>query len=603
MASPNLTPVDFDPFQAEGEDSAAALMRYEHHLLEMQEQQQQATHQQSIPETPPGEGYWQGVLRRGGEIGSERLARLGTTLRAPGEALWGMRGFTPEEQQQAGSSLAGLAMTGGFGRAMLAGEVPANDLLGIIAGRSAKTADLEALATRNRIAGPPTYDPRNVGAWRQTGWYYGPEGLPKFEISDEGANLVKSPMGDRQAGDFAYQAMHDAGPGTTRTLGEIWDHPALYAAYPHLAEMPVEFGEKLGALGSYSPVNKKITVGKQVLSGDPFSFEQTLAHEVQHAIQDFEGFGKGATDRYYDPKLHEAAIALHQQVQAKTAGLKSMLQLSPEDQKWVQEANATLDKYSDFMKKFGVTGYKLSAGENESNSVMNRLEQSAAQNKLVPPWKTVKVPIESQDVVPQWTRPGYERPPGGFGPESPVPIDRLVGGGGGKGPADGDVAKSTEKALVTPSAEASPPPEAIQRLVEEAKATKWTVDRSHDVPYGAGASESFGKTYIDRRIPSKMRVGGKSFDPAEFLQIHEQVEHKLMLHGLTYEHAHHWATSEERAAVEAAGLSWKKYEKAMERYLDVTEAERDDSKMPSDLYTKPYSHSDLRRYKGKNHVH
>ncbi len=120
------------------------------------------------------------------------------------------------------------------------------------------------------------------------------------------------------------------------------------------------------------------------------------------------------------------------------------------------------------------------------------------------------------------------------------------------------------------------------------------------MPYGAGSSAEGGKTYIDRRIPSKMTVGGKSFDPAEFLKVHEQVEHELMTKGgMGYELAHHHATKDERAAVEAKGISWVKYEKAIEKYLDVTEEERGDRKMPKDLYTKPYSHTDLRKFKGR----
>src|SRR6185312_155089 len=101
-----------------------------------------------------------------------------------------------------------------------------------------------------------------------------------------------------------------------------------------------------------------------------------------------------------------------------------------------------------------------------------------------------------------------------------------------------------------------------------------------------------GETFIDRRVPSVMTLDGKTFDPAQFLNVHEQSEHALMEAGkMPYETAHRVATALERQAVEAAGIDWYAYEAAMRDLARKTEAEAPKAP-PADLYTKPYPHNE-----------
>lgn len=116
------------------------------------------------------------------------------------------------------------------------------------------------------------------------------------------------------------------------------------------------------------------------------------------------------------------------------------------------------------------------------------------------------------------------------------------------------------------------------------------INREHDVPYLAGSSNDGGTTFIDKRVPTEIKVGSKKIDPAKYLNVHEQTEHALMTIGkLSYEKAHSIATSKEKSAVDHDGVDWKEYEKVLDGYIDETEHENAKNP-PKDLYLKPYPH-------------
>jgi hypothetical protein len=56
---------------------------------------------------------------------------------------------------------------------------------------------------------------------------------------------------------------------------------------------------------------------------------------------------------------------------------------------------------------------------------------------------------------------------------------------------------------------------------------------------------------------------------------------------LHYLHAHQIATRAEQAAVRAAGISWRAYDRFMQKYVKLDGQERL-TKVPADLDTKPY---------------
>ena len=109
-----------------------------------------------------------------------------------------------------------------------------------------------------------------VEIWQKTGWFKDKDEAWKFEIGDSKARLNPN--------------FKSGGK-----LGELLEHEELFKAYPELKDISVkkindEGGEKLGY---YDPNKKEIAINN---IGD----KSTLMHEVQHAIQEIEGFAKGS---------------------------------------------------------------------------------------------------------------------------------------------------------------------------------------------------------------------------------------------------------------------------------------------------------------------
>ena len=113
-------------------------------------------------------------------------------------------------------------------------------------------------------------------------------------------------------------------------------------------------------------------------------------------------------------------------------------------------------------------------------------------------------------------------------------------------------------------------------------------DRKHDIPYLAGYSEDGKTIYIDRHMPQTFKFRGRTIDTDRFLVLHEEVEKTLIDQlGLHYLHAHQIATRAEEAAVRAAGVNWRDYDRFMQKYVKRIGDERL-IKVPQDLDTKPY---------------
>jgi len=114
------------------------------------------------------------------------------------------------------------------------------------------------------------------------------------------------------------------------------------------------------------------------------------------------------------------------------------------------------------------------------------------------------------------------------------------------------------------------------------------LDRKHDIPYLAGYSVDGKTIYIDRHMPRAFKFRGRRVETDRFLILHEEVEKTLIDQlGLHYLHAHQIATRAEEAAVRAAGLKWRDYDRFMQKYVKHIGDERL-TKVPKDLDLKPY---------------
>lgn len=106
---------------------------------------------------------------------------------------------------------------------------------------------------------------------------------------------------------FTLETMKEAAksiPNYT-TLGKLLDAPELFAAYPDLADIGVTFQTlERGQNGGYNRRFDSIELSRE-LKQKPEALLNSLTHEVQHAIQQREGFTPGSNPQYWNRKLEE----------------------------------------------------------------------------------------------------------------------------------------------------------------------------------------------------------------------------------------------------------------------------------------------------------
>lgn len=152
------------------------------------------------------------------------------------------------------------------------------------AGRNANGANLESLREAQEMlsAGADMESIRKA-----TGWHEGMDGKWRFEINDSRMQLRTD------AADI---------PNYT-TLGELVDAPELFEAYPDMADLSVTFHTlEDGQNGGYSRKFDSIELSRD-LKNRPEALLNSLIHEVQHAIQNREGFASGANPAYWNRRM------------------------------------------------------------------------------------------------------------------------------------------------------------------------------------------------------------------------------------------------------------------------------------------------------------
>ena len=236
------------------------------------------------------------------------------------------------------------------------------------AGVQAWTADTHALTNAiERIK--KGENPEQVR--KETGWHTGADGVWRFEISDDKAKF-NTPFDDWTADRIReeiqvqpnpdeitglYRAIFREGTpdhfgsrgrseeeainnvvrnvrkkyfadegfdinkvsdGDTFVLSHVLSHSDLFDAYPSLLNTRVHFEENTHAYnGKFSPDTDVISLA---ITGDEKQMLSTLLHEIQHAIQEKEGFGLGGnTSKYFTDAVKTALGDLSKQHEEKIA--------------------------------------------------------------------------------------------------------------------------------------------------------------------------------------------------------------------------------------------------------------------------------------------
>lgn len=175
----------------------------------------------------------------------------------------------------------------------------------------------------------------------------------RFEIDDSRATL--NPL---REGEHSY------------SLAEVLDHPALYDAYPELADIDLQIQidpTVMNAGGSFRMIDGQPMIDVRARTRD--GARRTLLHEVQHAIQEIEGFARGSSP-----------------TQA------------------VRELRALHGSSSYFDDGEVMEQYRSSAGEIEARDVGERADMTGSQRALTPPYSSEN--IAPEDAIVRFSRGG-----------------------------------------------------------------------------------------------------------------------------------------------------------------------------------------------------
>lgn len=301
-------------------------------------------------------------------------------------------------------------------------RMPANSI-GMFAGRMAKTADQDALAHAEAMEASGL---SRGQIWDSTGWFKGPDDKWRFEIDDSGSR---------------WQHPRDLVPAQSVNgpTANALSHSSLMEAYPDVANLPMQYVRVAqpppgSPLGSYRP-GQGVVVREAGEFADPRS---TALHELQHHIQESEGFARGSNPAKFTPAALKSemfedysrsiqdlmgrdpdAASLYRQrnqiqsAQSGTMGpwsddaikrfqdIEDQLSQSPTGRQLLDldwDRTASQHYSDDYWKNMALDRYRKSAGEVEARNVQKRMNMTPDERRSIPPWETQDVPFDQQIV-------------------------------------------------------------------------------------------------------------------------------------------------------------------------------------------------------------
>lgn len=226
--------------------------------------------------------------------------------------------------------------------------------------------------------------------WKDTGWYRGVDGQWRFEISDQDSEMLDSQQW-----------------GNKEKLGNILEHPELFSMYPQLRNLTVNvvkspFSSPSGAF--IASDNSIIMMPGQATEQE---IKEVLLHEVQHAVQEIEGFSGGANPQTVDvtntTNLQKVKVVLQNQI-----NLENELSIADKNKnaEYIKVIDSLIDKSMTVaeadkkspqaMETIRQLIYTLTSGEVEARNVEKRLDMDVFERQQTPPSKSQDVRNEVQ---------------------------------------------------------------------------------------------------------------------------------------------------------------------------------------------------------------
>jgi hypothetical protein len=232
--------------------------------------------------------------------------------------------------------------------------------------------------------------------WMSTQTFRGPEGKLRQEISDTGSIPGQKLYSWGEGKDL------EQGNSTVVRRQKALLHPELSAAYPDTKNIGVSL--RPGRQGGFYNSSMD-NIGAPVSVENKAADRSVMLHELQHAIQEREGFAEGGSPDTMVLALEKIAEQKRQQAQemfrmssandpldptkiVKPGARKRGLQLEKEARELDSKA---LMAYQSEQAKFDL--YQRLAGEAEARAVQKRMNMTDTQRRVIFPYESYDVPI------------------------------------------------------------------------------------------------------------------------------------------------------------------------------------------------------------------
>jgi hypothetical protein len=249
---------------------------------------------------------------------------------------------------------------------------------------------------------------RNKELWEKTGFWLGKDGKWRYELDDvwirsgRDKNLAVTGNPDN----MEYRQYID--------LDELYDENAkMFEAVPELRKVRIRVNNDMeGTLGKYSPDKKTIDVQNKSMLSLSSGVEETIRHELQHAINDIVGSKfKGGNPDIEELKIFNSLI---NELRASTKNpeiLKDIDALvegkfNPTDayiNTMAQKADTPVERQqilkarSIYGKEVALENYLKLPGEMEARLAEKRMSMSKKEWKTEPPWETLDKMLEKEE--------------------------------------------------------------------------------------------------------------------------------------------------------------------------------------------------------------
>ena len=283
-----------------------------------------------------------------------------------------------------------------FGPGALGKVAPA--MLGTFIGKNAKNWNIADALKAAEMEGAGV-DPQTI--WKETGTWKGPEGQWRQEISDKGSKITEDVYNQISVNKLFK------GP-----MGQALQHEELYKAYPQSAGIPTTMFADIAPSGNMLRGRNGTFQTPQITVGGPSTMDQrsVALHELQHAIQQREGFSRGGSPNDFKPNdvfstksLEDAAIidklmrgSNLDQLEAKQR-FETIFKKSPEAGAFAALERVGTGKELDAARDAArladkpMESYRRLAGEAEARATQKRRNMTTEERRA-------KFPVESYDV-------------------------------------------------------------------------------------------------------------------------------------------------------------------------------------------------------------